>query len=79
MNTAVLREKIHQLINNASDESLQIIYQTLGTVVSPAKNWWEDKNIIREFDSRVKSWLTNDETGYSLEDIDEEIKKRKNS
>lgn len=79
MDTVILRERLHQLINSASDESLPMIYHAVGIAVAPAKNWWEDKDIISEFDERVESWLINDEAGYSMEDIDLEISRRKNS
>lgn len=77
MNATRLREKLHKLISTASDENLPLIYQAVDTAVAPSTNWWENKDIIREFDSRVKSWLENGETGYSVEDIDKEINKRK--
>ncbi len=77
MNTAALREKLHQLINNASDENLPVIYQAMNTATTPITNWWDNKDIIREFDDRVKSWLDGGEAGYSLDDIDNEIRRRR--
>lgn len=77
MKTATLREKLHELINNVSDKNLPLVYQAIDSAVSPASNWWEDKNVIREFDDRIKSWLDNEKIGYSMDDIDQEINKRK--
>ncbi|MCT1526838.1 hypothetical protein [Sphingobacterium hotanense] len=77
MNSKRLREKLHQLINTVSDENLPLVFQAVDTAVAPSSNWWENKDVICEFDSRVKSWLENGEKGYSMEDIDKEIIKRK--
>ncbi len=57
MNTIALREELHQLINNVSDENLPSVYQAVDTVITSPSNWWENKDIIRDFDSRVRSWL----------------------
>jgi hypothetical protein len=69
MNTAVIREKLHQIINNASDEKLEAIYQLMDTLSSPTKKWWEDENVIREFDGRVEDWLRDEQKSYSMKDI----------
>ncbi|SEN00705.1 hypothetical protein SAMN05216436_11086 [bacterium A37T11] len=76
MNTSTLREKLHQLINNASDENLPSIYQAVDAAAVAGINWWENKDVIREFDDRVKSWLDRGEVGYTMDDIDNEINKR---
>jgi len=77
MSTTGLREKLHILINKVSDEDLPLVYQAVDTVVTSASNWWENKDIIREFDGRVQSWIDNETSGYSMADIDQEINNRK--
>lgn len=77
MNASLIREKLHQIINNASDEKLEEIYHMIDKPTTPYKNWWENKEVIREFDERVKDWVQDEQKGYSLLDIDQEIAKRK--
>lgn len=77
MKATGLSEKLHQLINSISDEELPLVYNAVGNAVAPLSNWWENKDVIREFDSRVKSWLDNGEIGFSMDDIEKEINNRK--
>ncbi len=72
MNTGLLREKLHQIINTASDEKVKEIYQMIDKGALPYKDWWKNKQIIREFDERVKDWIQDEQKGYSLLDIDRE-------
>lgn len=77
MNASLIREKLHQIIDNASDEKLEEIYHMIDTPPAPHQNWWENKEVICEFDERVKEWVQDEQKGYSLLDIDQEIAKRK--
>lgn len=74
MKATRLREKLHQLINSVSDENLPLVYNAVGNAVAPSSNWWENKDVIRELDARIKSWFENGEVGFSMADIEKEIK-----
>ncbi|MBA3987228.1 MAG: hypothetical protein H0X63_11805 [Flavobacteriales bacterium] len=77
MDTIQIRQKLHKLIEDAGQEKLEAFYEALCSIDKPAVFWWEDKNVLRELDSRIESWVEEKEAVYTLEDIDREIAIRK--
>jgi hypothetical protein len=40
-------------------------------------NWWEDEEFVAELDERVQNCVDGKEKGFTLEELDEEIKSLK--
>jgi len=77
MDTLKIREKLHKLIDDADEDKLDALYKAMKSIDLPTVSWWEDANLINEFDSRIHSWVEEKGTAYTLEDLDREIAKRK--
>jgi hypothetical protein len=77
MDAIKIRKKLHKLIDDAGEEKLEALYEAMCSVDRPVVSWWEDKNVLRELDSRVASWVEEKAAVYTLKDIDREIALRK--
>ena len=74
MNTGTIREKLYDYIRVADDKKIKAIYTILEDSITEEAKWWDDKGIVNEFQKRYDGWDTGQEKGYSMDNIDHDIK-----
>lgn len=67
MDTATLKQKLHDYINTAEDKKLEAIYTILENEIEEG-NWWDDKELMAELDDREAESLRDDVKTYSLDE-----------
>ena len=77
MDTIVIREKLHRLIENAADEKLAALFEALSALEKNPLPWWKDPESLKELDDRIKSYVAEQGPSYTLEDVDKELQLRK--
>jgi hypothetical protein len=55
MDTTALNEKLHRLIEDATDEKLAALFEALSSFETGQLPWWKDPETIKEPDDRLKS------------------------
>jgi hypothetical protein len=66
-NTAILRKEIHQFIDDADDEVLRKIYETLKTDLSV--DWWDDMAEDQKKNLEKSAQQLKDGNGISHDDV----------
>ena len=77
MNTATITERVYDYIRVADDKKIKAIYTMLEDTITGEVKWWDDNNIVDEFQKRYDAWNTGKEKGYVMSDIDKDISKLK--
>lgn len=80
MTTAAIREKLYDFIRVADEKKLKGLYLMLEDEISEELEWWKDKALVKELDSRYDAWAVGKEKGYSQSEVDatiEQLKKRR--
>ena len=77
MTTKAIREKLQEYIKTADDKKIKAIFTLVESDIEEKYNWWEDEEFVTELDERVQNCIDGTEKGFTLEELDEEIKSRK--
>jgi hypothetical protein len=75
MTAVVIREKLHQIINRASDSKVKAMYTLMKDNEESVDDKWNDKAFVNEMQSRVDDVLSGKDKGYSRNEVDELVKK----
>jgi hypothetical protein len=75
MNTATIRQKLHEYISTADDKKVKAIYTIIESDLNEIYEWWDDKDLIAELDSRSDDLKTGKDKGYQWEEAKQEILK----
>jgi hypothetical protein len=69
MTAVVIREKLHQIINRASDSKVKAMYTLMKDNEESVDDKWNDKAFVNEMQSRVDDVLSGKDKGYSVEQV----------
>jgi len=69
MTTAVIREKLHNLINTADDKQVKAVYSIFEDQMAVEYDPWEDESFVKEMDQRVKDIESGKDKGVSWDEV----------
>jgi hypothetical protein len=72
---SAIRHKLYDYIRVADDKKLHAIYNLLENEIEETREWWKDKQFIKELDRRYHALETGADKGYSIEQIEASIGK----
>lgn len=76
MTIAAMRERAHELIDEATDGEIPFMLEDLKKAKEPYK-WWEDEEFLADLDERGRRYKTGVDRGYTLEEVKAELEKMK--
>ncbi|MBU0696628.1 MAG: hypothetical protein KKE39_08925 [Bacteroidetes bacterium] len=77
MTITAIREKLQEYIKTADDKKIKAIFTLVENDIEEKYNWWEDKEFVAELDESVQNCVDGKDKGFTLEEIDAEIKSKK--
>ncbi len=72
MNKDELKNKLHQYIDEAGEselENMMHFVEESGATYTKTKNWWDDEEIVADFDQRVADLESGKDKGYTWEEV----------
>jgi hypothetical protein len=72
---SAIRHKLYDYIRVADDKKLHAIYNLLENEIEETREWWKDKQFIKELDRRYHALETGADKGYSIKKIEASIGK----
>jgi len=73
MDTSTIRQKLYEYIRVADDKKVKAIYTIMENDVNQLYEWWNDKELIAELDSRSSDLKSGKDKGSSWEDVKKEL------
>ena len=73
MTITAIRERLYSYIKEADDEKIQNIYDLFEDQMTPATDWWEDKEFVAELDERVRRYKAGIDRAYTWNEIETSI------
>jgi hypothetical protein len=77
MNSATVRDRLHDYIRVADDKRIKAIYMMLEDDIAEETEWWNNPTLVSELEKEYEAWDSGKDKGYSLADIKAEIVSRK--
>lgn len=77
MRTAAIRTKLSEYISVADDEKIKAMYVLFKNDINSGLAWWQNDDLIAEFDADHKNWKEGKMKGHSIEDVRKTIKELK--
>lgn len=75
MNTAIIREQLHQYINNADDHTIEAIFTLLQPDMANKSTYSDEE--LKAFYERREKYMSGNTTTYSAEEAHDYIRKNK--
>jgi hypothetical protein len=69
MKTAAIRDKLNDYIRIADDEKIKAMYVLFKNEINSELAWWQDNELIKEFDADYKKWKSGKAKGYSVDEV----------
>lgn len=69
MDATAIREKLHRLIEDASDEKLAALFEAFNAVETGGLPWSKEPETIKELDDRLKSYVAEQGPTYTLSNM----------
>ena len=69
MTTAVIREKLHDLIDTADDEQVKAVYSIFESKIAEKYDHWEDEEFLTDLKSRIDDYESGVDKGMSWEEV----------
>ena len=73
MNTSTIRQKLYEYIRVADDKKVKAIYTIIESDVNEVYEWWNDKDLVSELDSRSANLKNGKDVGYSWDEVKNEL------
>jgi hypothetical protein len=73
MNTSTIRQKLYEYIRVADDKKVKAIYTMIESDVNELYEWWNDKDLIAELDSRSADLKSGKDVGHSWDEAKKEL------
>ena len=70
-----IRTRLYDYIRIADEKQLGAIYHLLRPQIEESYEWWKDKKLLAEFDERSKALESGADKGFTLDELEESIKK----
>lgn len=77
MNAADIRDKLYDYIKVADDKKIKAIYMMLEDDITEEAEWWKNPAFVAALEKEYAAWESGKDKGYTLEEINAEITKRK--
>jgi len=75
MSNAAIRNKLYDYIRVADDKKLNAIYSLLENEIEQTNEWWKDKQITQELESRYQALENGSDKGVSIEQSEQSVGK----
>lgn len=75
MTLSALRNKLYDYIRVADDKKLKAIYHLLEDDIEATNEWWKDKQIVAEMDTRYDGLASGKDKGVTKEGLEATIAK----
>lgn len=75
MNTTTIRKKLSEYIKVADDKKVKAIYTIVEREINEMDQWWNDKNLIEELNSRSEDLKSGKDEGIGWEELKKGIKR----
>lgn len=75
MTTTAIRNKLYDYIRNADDKKLHAIYNLLENEIDRVNEWWKDKQIVAELDTRYNALESGEDKGITPDELTASIDK----
>ena len=75
MNTSAIRKTNSQYIKVADDKKVKATYTIIEKEINEMDQWWNDKNLIDELNSRYADLKSGKDQGIGWEELKKGIKK----
>ena len=75
MTSASIRHKLYDYIRVADDKKLHAIYNLLENEIEETAEWWKDKNVLKELNTRSKALETGADKGFTTDQLTASINK----
>lgn len=75
MNTSSIRIKLYDYIRIADEKKLHAIYDLLENEIEETEQWWNDKQLVKEFDARYEALESDKDKGFTPVQLEESIAK----
>ncbi|MEX2350281.1 MAG: hypothetical protein WD554_05325 [Flavobacteriaceae bacterium] len=69
MDTTAIREKLHLLIEDASDEKIAALFEAFNALETGGLTWWKDPESIKEPYDRLESYVAEQGPTYTLSNM----------
>ena len=66
MNTATIRQKLHEYISTADYKKGKAIYTIIESDLNEIYEWWNDKDLMAELDLRSDNLTSGRDKGYMI-------------
>ncbi|MEI6748728.1 MAG: addiction module protein [Bacteroidales bacterium] len=73
MDTSAIRQKLYEYIRVADDKKVKAIYTIIESEVNEIYEWWNDKDLRVELDSRSADLKSGKDKGYPWEEVKNEL------
>jgi hypothetical protein len=75
MSNSTIRHKLYDYIRVADDKKLNAIYNLLENEIEQTNEWWKDKLITLELDSRYQALENGSDKGFTIEQLEQSVSK----
>lgn len=75
MTMTAIRNRLYDYIRTADDKKLHAIYDLLENEIEQTVEWWKDKQLLTELDSRYNAMESGDDKAVTIEQLQHSIDK----
>lgn len=75
MTTTAIRNRLYDYIRTADDKKLHAIYDLLENEIERTVEWWKDKQVVAELDSRYNAMDSGEDKGLTIEQLQNSVDK----
>ncbi len=75
MSNSTIRHKLYDYIRVADDKKLNAIYNLLENEIEQTNEWWKDKLVTLELDSRYQALENGSDKGFTIEQLEQSVSK----
>jgi hypothetical protein len=75
MSNSTIRHKLYDYIRVADDKKLNAIYNLLENEIEQTNEWWKDKLVTLELDSRYQALENGSDKGFNIEQLEQSVSK----
>lgn len=73
MKVAAIRDKLSDYIRRADDEKIKAMYVLLKDNINEDVSWWQNNDLLKEFEADYKNWKSGKTKGYTLDEVESKI------